>query len=883
MIIPNYDTKSANLPVTSRPLKYLKDFSILLEEYGVQCIRSEYYWVVGSITEVQGWVLHLSVIKSKLFELLTLIVPELIRYNVPFKIVKDYYTAVNLLEGNLGYICLGKLICIYPKTDHHASQLAQKLIELTKFFAGPDIPTDFHLGSVVYTRYGSVKPVIIKSKDGVAVKHIYNSKGNLIPDPYSIPFSLQSGIRWPFQVIAEYPRKKRPLLLNRKYYPVNILKPDPKGNVLRAVYFQSLWQIKSCIIKEARNAMSTDEMGRDIKDKLKWQFQLYKNLSSAIPMPRMFDYFEEENNAYLVMEIVRGNTLWERIESIYKGKSWIDLSTYDKVQITDYLIRIINIIQKFHQLGYIHRDITTENFLIDKKGKIFLIDMELTWCIQSLQPDPPFGLGTHGFMSPQQIDSKTPTIKEDIYALGCCMLFSFTNLLPNKWNIHDRSGLREKLPEFIGNKAISDLICNCLQYSPEDRPELSFTVNSLRQYQHELKNKSNGISQEQPNSFVEDLSSMIQAGIRGLSDSKLLSPKGCWISKTPSKSTEMLKEQVGMEVVPGWHTGIAGPMWFIARAKNAAFDVSSCKNTYENNFEHLLHYYGEHIHDMNPGLFHGSAGIALAIGEGLNNELINFDERIRQILGHCFSSPAQSLELAAGVAGQGISLLRCLPWIETKTGLRLLSTYTTRIIKEQNLKYDNVAAAGIDLYSGDTGIIWFLLAYVQAFPDPHAKAALQKALTWITSKAFNKQQIYRPYTSSGRSIASLPGIMLCLIKAYSLLNEESYKQLVETNLYSLPLRPVSSNFTLQAGLAGLGHAFIEASLLFKNHEWQRRAIWIAKLFELTFQDFGQDRGYWIVDQSNLITADLFEGITGVSNFLLTCHSPAKFSHPLWPY
>jgi hypothetical protein len=186
MIIPNYDTKSANLPVTSRPLKYLKDFSILLEEYGVQCIRSEYYWVVGSITEVQGWVLHLSVIKSKLFELLTLIVPELIRYNVPFKIVKDYYTAVNLLEGNLGYICLGKLICIYPKTDHHASQLAQKLIELTKFFAGPDIPTDFHLGSVVYTRYGSVKPVIIKSKDGVAVKHIYNSKGNLIPDPIFI-------------------------------------------------------------------------------------------------------------------------------------------------------------------------------------------------------------------------------------------------------------------------------------------------------------------------------------------------------------------------------------------------------------------------------------------------------------------------------------------------------------------------------------------------------------------------------------------------------------------------------------------------------------------------------------------------------------------------
>jgi hypothetical protein len=155
MPITSNDTVIENIPVNSSPNDYATDFSVLLNKYGLAYVRSEYYWMVGAPTKVQGWILHLSVIKIQILDLLNLIIPELIEGSVPFKIVIDLDTAGSLLDGNLGYIHLGKLVSIYPENDLQALQLAQKMITLTSSFKGPAIPTDFHLGSILYTRYGS--------------------------------------------------------------------------------------------------------------------------------------------------------------------------------------------------------------------------------------------------------------------------------------------------------------------------------------------------------------------------------------------------------------------------------------------------------------------------------------------------------------------------------------------------------------------------------------------------------------------------------------------------------------------------------------------------------------------------------------------------------
>jgi serine/threonine protein kinase len=860
-------------------------FAPLLESLGLRFTTAGHYWQVGSITQTQGWILHLSVIKSQLPALLRVVIPELATHNVPFKIVKDVENASNLLDGCLGYQNLGKLVCIYPGTDLLASQLAATLIALTNSYRGPRIPTDFHLGSIVYTRYGSFNPVIAIDVKNGQQKCIYNNKGDLVPDPYNIPFSLPKGIVWPFGSIRPFTTQEAGLLLNGKYYRLSTLKNDPKGSVIKAIYFKRPWRIASCVIKQAQYAMLADDASREMSDRLKWQSTLYKDLNEKIPMPKIIDFFEEQGSTYLAMEFIKGITLHSWLDRIYSERSWLDLPTSSRLKIVDRLIAIVRLIASIHDLDYVHRDITPENFMVDKHDRLYLIDLELAWSVRSQYPNPAFGVGTPGFISPEQMNGSVPTVKEDIYALGSLMLLFFTNLLPLKWKSRNPEMLRRSLPDFIDDEQICDLICDCIQPSPNKRPELSVLTNILEYFRKKLHVSS---ASAHGSTVFRQLSpdaihSIINAALYGLTNPILLSKKGRWLSRTEYKNNQMLNEQVGLEVRPGWHTGVAGPLWLVARAKKAGYDISRCNAVYEINWNYLRHEYLSQPATVRPGLFSGGAGIALAIVEGLSNSLIRFDGGIQDRLSALFLADPQDLSLAEGVAGQGLVLLRALPWLEKSTSEQALLVYIEKLLMSQTKQGYWKTASGaqeIDLYGGNTGIILFLLAYLQIYTNAQALFSLQKAIRWLLLSAVDRYGLFKPNII--RSSADRIGAILCLIRSYRLFRDEKLKSVAENNLRLIAPRIVSSNFSLQSGLCAFGHLYVEANCVFESDEWFLRSSWIAKLLSLTFQESSQHFGYWITEQNTVITADLFQGTAGIIDFLLRYHSPNKISHPFWP-
>ena len=159
------------------------------------------------------------------------------------------------------------------------------------------------------------------------------------------------------------------------------------------------------------------------------------------------------------------------------------------------------------------------------------------------------------------------------------------------------------------------------------------------------------------------------------------------------------------------------------------------------------------------------------------------------------------------------------------------------------------------------------------------------SLHWLIKKRFrkdgifiNKQRVYNN-TSSGKGVA---GILLSLIKAYRVINDPLYKQIVEVNLRALPQRLILLDFSLESGLAGLGELFLEAAIAFANPEWQERADWIAQVLLATFHHIGPDSGYWFVDANNNLTADLGTGNSGVLHFLIRYQSSDRIGHPLCP-
>src|SRR6202012_632426 len=157
-------------------IDYLEDFAEFLKDNNLKYkVVDHYYLQVGDPLNSQGWILHLSLIISQIEKALQTILPFLISEKIAFKIASDRDTCANMLLGYLGEAQIGKIIAVYTNSDIHALHIAKKLIKITQTFKGPKIPTDIHLGSIVYTRYESFNSHI-QGHNGIEDKYILNSK-----------------------------------------------------------------------------------------------------------------------------------------------------------------------------------------------------------------------------------------------------------------------------------------------------------------------------------------------------------------------------------------------------------------------------------------------------------------------------------------------------------------------------------------------------------------------------------------------------------------------------------------------------------------------------------------------------------------------------------
>lgn len=873
------------MPITGsqqKPTESLTEYSGLLDKLAVPYMPDGHYLRVGEITQTQGWVLHLSVVKSQITELLSAVIPFLVAENVPFKLIKDELTAQWILEGHLGDRDFGKIIRVYPENDTRALEIAQRLVSITHTFRGPAIPTDALLGSVVYTRYGSFNPVLLRNSEHQVVEYIYNDNGSLIPDPCTIPFSLPYKIRWPFGPIASPNVDNTSKLLNKKFYPIETLKNDIKGKVIKVLYFSRFPRIKSCVIKQGCKDVNSDEYDRDMRTRLQWQSYLHNELSAFVPIPKVLDCFTENNDQYLAIEHVKGVPVFRFLSDVCQDRSWLELTNDLQTRILNIIINIVSIVNRLHQLGIVHRDITAENFLIDKHDKVSLIDMELAWSAILEQPDPPFQLGTPGFMSPQQINEETPAIQDDIYALGALIATFLTNLNPFQLPSTLQQPLLSALFFFTNDEKMTTLIADCLRHVRSDRPSINAVNDQLIKYRETLQlNKSNALGQcNTPD--IGKLKRVIQAGLIGLVLPKFVTPELQWVSimKKENQIGNVLAERA---VYPGWLIGMSGPLWLIGRAKTAGFDVQACLQAYENSWCYLDKFYFANPDVINPSLSTGSAGLAMAITEGLDSGLLTCEMPITRNLHSCFEQRSTLNTLYGGLAGQGIALLRALPWMDQVTAKIHLKSYISSLITSQNHNGSWSKPPGtaeisrpLGFSNGIAGIIWFLLAYHAQNPSHHqVTETIKKAIDHLITKS-------RVRRSNGWVLSeSKTSILLLLIKAFELLKEPLYKTIVEANLKVMASKPVMRDFTLAGGLVSLGEMYLEAGKVLNSPLWQARSNWIASLFIHCFQIDDLNAGFWECDSPNSATADLFFGNAGIIHFLVR-NVIDKLSHPLWP-
>jgi serine/threonine protein kinase len=130
---------------------------------------------------------------------------------------------------------------------------------------------------------------------------------------------------------------------------------------------------------------------------------------------KVTDLIDEGDTVAFVMEHIDGETLKEYLDR--KGK-------LSDEEIRNIFSQMLDAVGYVHEQGLVHRDIKPSNFMIDKKGKVKLLDFGIAKNTDAssdeyTQTGTGMQMGTPMYMSPEQItETKSVTAQSDIYSLG---------------------------------------------------------------------------------------------------------------------------------------------------------------------------------------------------------------------------------------------------------------------------------------------------------------------------------------------------------------------------------------------------------------------------------------------------------------------------------
>jgi tRNA A-37 threonylcarbamoyl transferase component Bud32 len=407
---------------------------------------------VGEPNFNENWIVYISALTLQSKKILAEVIPLLKTWKVPFRLIRDDDHGYYLNSGVMQVAEVGKFISIYTSSVVQAQEIIAQLRPLLQDYLGPQVPDAIRIDKNIYAQFAFVE------------KAAKNSAGK-------IHLTIPSAKQIPFDIPSLYKRQKTKKIIGKYYLKMKTLRSGPKGEVMLAYSFKQL-PFKSVVIKEGRHGTIEDPQGRDIRDRLLWQKQILPAISSHIPTAKLLDYFEQDHNNYLVMEYLDGKFLAEKLRQIKKHQPWKDLHTKSRIRILGYYLQIIRIIQQLHAIGYVHRDIQDNNFIINDRDKVFIIDFELAYNYFRDIPQPAWLLGTIGYMSPEQMGSQKPAPAADIYSLGSLLAFLLTGEHPATLP-GDPTEQKAILRACTNDEKMVALAMACLSQEPALRPAIT--------------------------------------------------------------------------------------------------------------------------------------------------------------------------------------------------------------------------------------------------------------------------------------------------------------------------------------------------------------------------------------------------------------------------
>ncbi|HEX9410596.1 MAG TPA: protein kinase [Actinomycetota bacterium] len=173
----------------------------------------------------------------------------------------------------------------------------------------------------------------------------------------------------------------------------------------------SVWEAEDTVLhRRVAVKLLSDSLSSDQRfaDRFRREAQAAARLSHP-NIAGVFDYGEDDGHQFIVMELVDGKPLSDRLAE--PGR----LDPAEAVRIT---VAIASALQVAHDAGIVHRDVKPGNVMLTDSGQVKVLDFGIAAAAGAPLTATGARMGTATYLSPEQAMGEPPSPASDVYSLG---------------------------------------------------------------------------------------------------------------------------------------------------------------------------------------------------------------------------------------------------------------------------------------------------------------------------------------------------------------------------------------------------------------------------------------------------------------------------------
>lgn len=245
----------------------------------------------------------------------------------------------------------------------------------------------------------------------------------------------------------------------KEFYPIGLVNRSPGESRVGLLSGDKKVQYKEQLSRFLMEAQSVAQFGK------------------AKDIVNIYDFFEENGTAYIIMEYIDGVLLKDYLERQGAMSPNVAMSV---------IMPIIEAVKKIHSKGIIHRDISPDNIFITDENSIKIFDFGAAQLNESKEGMAGEKVIKVGYSAPEQYRNKSrQNFYTDIYSVGAIMYQMLTGIKPMESTEREYKD-ELKSPMELGVN-INSNVDRAVMEAMAVRPELRFQ--GIQQFEDALRSK----------------------------------------------------------------------------------------------------------------------------------------------------------------------------------------------------------------------------------------------------------------------------------------------------------------------------------------------------------------------------------------------------------